>query len=59
LHNEFGDVQKYTLKSLPGSFSGLHLVSLLYTGSKLINPMFDCGIDLSQEYARALKLANG
>ncbi len=48
--------KKYTLRSLPGSFSGLQLVSLMYTGMKLIDPSADAGIDLSQEYAAAKAL---
>lgn len=47
----------YTLKSMPGNFSGLYLVSLMYTGFRMIDPTMDCGIDLSQEYAEAEKLA--
>ena len=49
--------EKYTLKSLPGSYSGLHLVSLMYAGFKKINPALESGIDLSREYAQARKLA--
>lgn len=45
--------KKYTLRSLPGSFSGLQLVSLMYTGMQLIDPSADAGIDLSQEFAAA------
>ena len=48
--------QKYTLKSLPGTFSGLHLVSIMYTGMKSIGPGQDAGIDLSREHAEARKL---
>jgi Flp pilus assembly protein TadD len=48
--------KKYTLRSLPGSFSGLQLVSLMYTGMKLIDPNADAGIDLSQEFAAAKNL---
>lgn len=48
--------KKYTLRSLPGSFSGLHLVSLMYTGMKLVDPSVDAGIDLSQEFAAAKAL---
>lgn len=48
--------KKYSLRSLPGSFSGLHLVSLMYAGMKLIDPTADAGIDLSDEYAQALSL---
>jgi Flp pilus assembly protein TadD len=48
--------QKYTLKSLPGKFSGLHLVSIMYVGMKAIAPDRDAGIDLSREYSEANKL---
>lgn len=48
--------KKYSLRSLPGSFSGLQLVSLMYTGMKLIDPSADAGIDLSQEFAAAQAL---
>lgn len=48
--------QKYVLKSLPGKYSGLHLVSLMYTGIKLFDPDTDAGIDLSKEYAEARKM---
>ncbi|WP_165493140.1 tetratricopeptide repeat protein [Hylemonella gracilis] len=45
--------QKYTLTSLPGKFSGMHLVSIMYAGMKTINPNMDVGIDLSAEYEAA------
>lgn len=48
--------QKYELKSLPGRFSGLQLVALMYTGFKQIAPGLDAGIDLSKEYEQATKL---
>jgi len=48
--------QKYTLKSLPGSFSGLHLLSLMYCAFKQVKPEAHVGVDFSQEYARALDL---
>jgi tetratricopeptide (TPR) repeat protein len=50
--------KKYTLRSLPGSFSGLQLVSLMYTGMKIIDPTADAGIDLSREFAAAEELYN-
>ena len=49
--------QKYTLTSLPGKFSGMQLVSLMYTGFKQIDPSLDGGIDLSREYEQALNLS--
>jgi tetratricopeptide (TPR) repeat protein len=48
--------QRYTLNSLPGRFSGMQLVCLMYTGSRLIQPDLDCGIDFSKEYEEAEKL---
>jgi Flp pilus assembly protein TadD len=46
--------QKYTLKSLPGKYSGMHLVSIMYAGMKAIDPNADAGVDLSAEYEAAL-----
>lgn len=48
--------QKYLLKSLPGSFSGLHLVSIMYAAFQKTSPDTDVGIDLSREYAQALAM---
>jgi tetratricopeptide (TPR) repeat protein len=42
--------QKYTLKTLPGHYSGIHLVSIMYAGFKAVDPTADAGIDLSAEY---------
>ena len=47
---------KYAIKSLPGKFTGLHLVSLMFVGFRQIDPSLDGGIDLSPEYAEAKKL---
>lgn len=44
---------KYTLKSLPGKFSGMHLVSIMYVGMKELDPTANAGIDLSEEYKAA------
>ena len=51
--------QKYQLRSLPGRFSGLHLVSIEYVGFKLVDPSVDLGFDLSQEYRQAQLLFGG
>jgi tetratricopeptide (TPR) repeat protein len=51
--------QKYTLKSIPGSFSGLHLVSLMYVAYQKTAPGTDVGIDLSREYAEAVAMFAG
>jgi tetratricopeptide (TPR) repeat protein len=48
--------RKYTLKSLPGNFSGLQLVSYMYVGIKQLAPTQDPGIDLSSEYSQAKQL---
>ena len=45
--------EKYQLRSLPGRFSGLHMVCLMYAAFKIINPTADVGFDLANEYAVA------
>jgi tetratricopeptide (TPR) repeat protein len=47
---------KYTLQSLPGEFSGLHLVSIMYAAFAQTSPGTDVGIDFSNEYGQALKM---
>jgi tetratricopeptide (TPR) repeat protein len=46
----------YTLNSIPGEFTGLHLMSLMYTAFKQIAPNTDIGFDLSTEYDTALQM---
>jgi hypothetical protein len=46
----------YTLRSIPGEFTGLQLMSLMYVAFKQIAPEQDIGFDLSQEYDAALQL---
>lgn len=48
--------QKYTLTTLSGRFSGLHLVSLMYVAFQKTAPGTDVGIDLSREYQTALAM---
>ena len=48
--------QKYTLKSMPGKFSGLQLVSYMYVGMRQLAPEMNPGIDLSKEYAAAMQM---
>ena len=48
--------QKYTLKSMPGEFSGLQLVSYMYVGMRQMAPEMNPGIDLSKEYEAAMQL---
>jgi len=47
---------KYTLKSLPGTFSGLHLVAIMFTAFKQIDPTMETGADFSAEYQAALEV---
>ena len=47
---------KYHLRSLPGEFSGLHLVSIMYVAFKQIVPDKEVGFDLSAEYRLALSM---
>lgn len=46
----------YTLRTLPGKFTGLQLMSLMYVAFKQIAPDQDIGFDLSAEYQEALSL---
>ena len=45
--------QKYQLRTLPGRFSGLHMVCLMYAAFKITDPTADIGFDLAKEYAMA------
>jgi tetratricopeptide (TPR) repeat protein len=48
--------QKYTLRSLPGNFSGLQLMALMYVSFQQIAPGQSIGFDLAAEYAMAQRL---
>ena len=48
--------QRYTLRSLPGKFSGLHLCSIMYAAFKQFAPHDDVGIDFSKEYEAAISM---
>ncbi len=48
--------QKYRLRSLPGQYSGLHLVAIMYTGFQVLDPSIDVGFDLRREYVAAKSL---
>lgn len=47
---------KYNLRSLPGNFTGLQLVSIMYVGFQRIAPGQDVGFNLSREYQTAQQL---
>lgn len=42
--------KRYTLKSLPDSFTGLELVCYLYVAVQMLAPGTDVGLDLGREY---------
>lgn len=48
--------RKYSLRSLPGKFSGLQLCSIMYASFKRFAPGEDVGIDFSAEYEEALAM---
>jgi len=48
--------QKYSLQSMPGKFSGLHLLCYEYVAFQQIAPGKDIGFDLSAEYRTACSL---
>jgi Flp pilus assembly protein TadD len=45
--------KRYRLDSLPGEFSGLQIVCLMYVGFQLVAPGTDVGIDLDSAYEQA------
>ena len=48
--------QKYQLQSMPGKFSGMQLLCIMYVGFKRIAPECAASFDLSNEYAVALEM---
>lgn len=54
--NPNDSAQKYQLKSLPGSFSALHLLCLMFLGFRQLSPETSIGFDLSKEYEVAKAL---
>lgn len=50
--------QKYTLRTLPGKYSGLHLLALMYTAFKQIDPTMNSGADFDVEYKMAVGTRN-
>ena len=48
--------EQYTLNSIPGKFSGLHLLCIEYVGFKLLDPSVDIGFDLAAEYEAACEV---
>jgi hypothetical protein len=48
--------KQYSIRSLPGKFSGLHLVSIMYAAFQQFAPSEDVGIDFSAEYEAAISM---
>lgn len=48
--------EQYSLTSISGKFSGLHLLCIEYVGFQIIEPSLDLGFDLSAEYEAALSM---
>lgn len=48
--------QKYVLGTLPGRYSGLHLLAILYAAFRRIDPTMDIGADFLREYELARSL---
>jgi Flp pilus assembly protein TadD len=48
--------KKYSLRSLPGKFSGLHLCSIMYAAFRQFAPGENVGIDFSKEYDAAISM---
>lgn len=51
--------KKYRVKSLPETYSGLHMLCYMFVGFKIIDPALDAGIDLNEEYHAALQMHEG
>ena len=47
---------RYSLKNLPGDFSGLQLLSIMHAGIRLLDPKAETGTGLDREYELALAM---
>ena len=48
--------KKFSLSTLPGEFTALQLVSIMYVGFQQIDPSLDLGMDFTDEYNLALNI---
>ncbi len=48
--------RRYTLKTLPGDFSGLQLLCIMFVAFEVVAPGTDVGFDVSREYQTAVSL---
>ena len=46
--------ERYSLKNLPGNFSGLQLLSMMHVGIRKLDPHAPTGTNLDREYAAAI-----
>jgi tetratricopeptide (TPR) repeat protein len=51
------ETKQYELRSMPGKFSGLEMVCIMYVGYRRIAPQVAASFDLSVEYEAAMELA--
>ncbi|MGI9253767.1 MAG: tetratricopeptide repeat protein, partial [Thermomicrobiales bacterium] len=47
---------RYELRSIPGEFTGMHLMCLMYAAFRQVAPEYDIGFDLANEYQAALSM---
>lgn len=47
---------KYKLKSLPGKFTGLHLLAIMFAAFRQIDPTMETGADFNAEYEAAWQI---
>jgi hypothetical protein len=47
------------LKALPGQFSGLHLLSIMYAAFRQIDPAMELGMDFEAEHQAAIERQKG
>ncbi len=48
--------KRYSLKTLPGDFSGLQLISIMHAGIRLLDPKAATGTGLDSEYELAMAM---
>jgi len=48
--------EKYSLESLPGKFSGLHLLAIMYTAFQQVDSSMETGVDFAAEYKAAVHM---
>jgi len=48
--------KKYTVNALPDKFSGLHLLAIMFTAFRQIDPTMETAADFVAEYEAALKM---